>query len=137
MTGSHTSAASPGADDDATGRSQPTILIVDDEQPILDLLHDVLTDEGYRVLIARDGRDAVTLAQLPDVVLILTDLMMPRMDGQMLFSELQDNPATAHIPVLVMTAAQKPVLTSAFAAVIHKPFSIDDLIELVQKYRRF
>ncbi len=79
------------------------VLVVDDERDIVDLLRYNLAREGYEVLAAFDGREALEkAAEKPD--LILLDLMMPVMDGVETCKRLKADPATAHIPVVFLTA---------------------------------
>ncbi|MER3525237.1 MAG: DNA-binding response regulator [Ignavibacteria bacterium] len=81
-----------------------TILVVDDEKDILDLLTYNLQKAGYAVLTARDGTEALQQAhrRLPD--LILLDVMLPEMDGWEVCKELKRDPPTAGIPVVFLTA---------------------------------
>ena len=81
-----------------------TILVVDDDARILALLRVVLEAKGYRVLVALDGEVAtsVTSAEHPD--LIVTDWMMPVLDGVAFCRRLKANTATARIPVVMLTA---------------------------------
>ncbi len=69
-----------------------TVLIVDDELAILDLLRDVLEDEGYTVVTATDGLSALELVHTEQPALILTDIMLPQMDGLTLSARLQADP---------------------------------------------
>jgi DNA-binding response OmpR family regulator len=80
------------------------ILIVDDEPLNLDLLQQELEDRGYEVELAEDGEEALerVAAQHPD--LILLDVIMPRLDGIETCRRLKNNPTTAHIPIVIMTA---------------------------------
>jgi Response regulators consisting of a CheY-like receiver domain and a winged-helix DNA-binding domain len=80
-----------------------TILVVDDEKDILDLLSYNLTKEGFSVITARNGRDALDRArQKPD--LIILDVMMPEMNGLQVIQELKKEKSTASIPVILLTA---------------------------------
>jgi two-component system, OmpR family, alkaline phosphatase synthesis response regulator PhoP len=80
-----------------------TILVVDDEKDIVDLLSYNLTKEGFSVIAARNGRDALDRAkQKPD--LIILDVMMPEMNGLQVIQELKKEKKTASIPVLLLTA---------------------------------
>ncbi len=117
-----------------TGIAGPTVLVVDDELAIRALLQDLLEGEGYRVLVATEGSAALAAAQeeLPD--LVLSDLMMPNLDGRALAAQLHANPQTTHIPVMLMSAAYHPQVDDAFAAVIHKPFDLDVLVETIHPY---
>lgn len=111
---------------------RPIILVIDDEQAILDLLQDMLQDAGYRVLLAKNGQAGIeqTLDAQPD--LILTDLMMPVMDGRTLSRRLRAEPRTALIPQILISAAYRPRDGDAFDAVLAKPFNIEDLLELIR-----
>ncbi|MGA3286226.1 MAG: response regulator transcription factor [Bacteroidota bacterium] len=80
-----------------------TILVVDDEKDIVDLLSYNLTKEGFSVITARNGRDALDRArQKPD--LIILDVMMPEMNGLQVIQELRKEKSTASIPVVLLTA---------------------------------
>src|ERR1700692_1827118 len=82
----------------------PRILIVDDERRNAELLKVMLTPEGYTLLTATNGEDALGLLaeQKPD--LILLDVMMPGMDGYQVVAKIKENPATRNIPVIMLTA---------------------------------
>jgi two-component system alkaline phosphatase synthesis response regulator PhoP len=80
-----------------------TILVVDDEKDIVDLLSYNLTKEGFSVITARNGRDALDRArQKPD--LIVLDVMMPELNGLQVIQELKKEKRTASIPVILLTA---------------------------------
>src|SRR3954447_17561850 len=98
------------------------VLIVDDDAVILTMLRDLVEDVGFTVLTARDGKAALALIQRTPVGLVLTDLMMPYVTGFQLAQHLRSNPATAAIPVLLMSAALPSHIADAFTAVIPKPF---------------
>ena len=88
-----------------------TVLLVDDEHAILDALSGILEDEGFRVVTAGNGREA--LARLgegtpPDVALV--DVMMPVMDGRELLREMQGDPRWRDIPVVLMSAVPQGIL---------------------------
>ncbi len=80
------------------------ILLIEDEFPIRTNLEEVLTEEGFQVISAADGKEGIALAQshLPD--LIICDIMMPEMDGYQVLSYLQSQPATVNIPLIFLTA---------------------------------
>lgn len=83
--------------------SQPTLLIVEDNQEMAELLLSLFNTE-FNCMCATDGQQALDLCQtdLPD--LIISDVMMPNMDGYQLLAALRANPATSHIPVLLLSA---------------------------------
>jgi CheY-like chemotaxis protein len=114
--------------------SPPTslpLLIVDDEPEILDLLRAVLEDEGFTVLTASNGAAAFYLIQRTPVALVVTDFMMPQLSGLELAQRLRNNPETAAIPLILMSAAMPRQASDMFAMVIHKPFSIDVIVDMV------
>src|SRR5471032_1738800 len=83
-----------------------TIVVVDDESLITDFLSFFLKGAGHTVHIARDGRSGLDLISsvVPDIV--ITDFMMPVMSGLELALAMQANPALAHIPIILASAAQ-------------------------------
>ncbi len=86
-----------------TGR----ILVADDNQQNRDLLEAFLADDGHEILMAVDGKDALQVAttQLPD--LILLDIMMPKLSGYEVCSQLKSDPKTRAIPILMITALKE------------------------------
>ena len=113
------------------------VLVVDDEQPIREIIAEVLDEEGYRVEQAANGREALRKLQLGRPDAIVLDLMMPEMDGwefaRTCGAQHADNP----IPILIMSAS--PELTrsaeqlrpSGVRAAIPKPFDVDVFLAVV------
>ncbi|NDY56611.1 response regulator [Desulfovibrio sulfodismutans] len=85
-------------------KNQGTILVVDDEPPVRLFLEQLLADEGFRVLSASDGPQAIEMAKAHAPDLITMDLMMPGMDGTTTIRHLRADPATRDIPVVVISA---------------------------------
>ena len=85
-------------------RALRRVLVVDDERKNRQLLEVMLGEDGYQVLTASSGDDALAMidASAPDIVLL--DVMMPGMDGYQVASRIKGNPATAHIPVIILTS---------------------------------
>jgi two-component system response regulator VanR len=83
---------------------QATILVVDDQPEILDNLELLLEAEGFQVLTARDGIEALALLQSHPVDLILADIAMPRMNGYQLHERVRENPQWVAVPFLFLTA---------------------------------
>lgn len=81
-----------------------TVLIVDDEQDIRDLLAYNLTKEGFSTETAANGKEALEKLEQTNVALIVLDIMMPEMDGFETCRALRSNPKTANLPVLFLTA---------------------------------
>ena len=117
---------------------QRTVLVVDDDPVILRLLEVNFEMEGFVVRTAVDGQDGcdVARAEAPDV--IVSDVMMPRMNGLELVAALKGDPATAGIPILLLSAkAQADDVRSGLAAgaddYVTKPFEPHDLVDRVTK----
>jgi CheY-like chemotaxis protein len=111
------------------------VLVVDDEDPIRELVRGLLMDEGYQVLDAPNGAVALELARQHQPGLVLTDLMMPVMDGTTLCGKLRSDPQTTSVPVIVMTASGPTAAAASGAdAYLIKPFDLDLLLELVARY---
>jgi len=117
-----------------------TILIVDDEQDIIDLVKYNLKREGYSVLTARSGREALRISeQKPD--LILLDVMMPEYDGFEVLKRLKRETKTARIPVIFLTAKGTEIdevlgLELGAEDYLVKPISIPKLIARVKNVLR-
>ena len=117
-----------------------TILLVDDEQDILELVKYNLQKEGFNVLTARNGKQALEHAQsLPQ--LILLDVMMPELDGIEVLKQLKRNRQTEHIPVIFLTARSSEIdevigLELGADDYIVKPISIPKLIARVKSVLR-
>ncbi len=88
---------------DAPG-SGTTVLIVDDEDDILDLLQYNLEREGFATATARDGREALEITEKIEPDLIILDIMMPRMDGIEVCRRLRQDAHLRNIPILMLTA---------------------------------
>ena len=113
---------------------RPSVLVVDDEDVVLQMVQELLADEGFVVLTTSEGRLALSMALQAQPELIITDLMMPGMSGRVLRERLKAEPHTARIPVLVMSAAYQAQPGDDFAGVIHKPFDIDDFLHHVHRH---
>jgi CheY-like chemotaxis protein len=116
-----------------------SILVIDDDLGIRDLLTEILEDEGYGVISAADGQEAIDhLHRSPESpCLILLDLMMPGMNGWQFRQEQQHDPALATIPVVVLSARadiQQQATVVAAAAYLPKPLNIRRLLDTVQQY---
>ncbi len=112
-----------------------TILVADDESPILALLRDLLEDEGHTVLAAHNGREALALARTAHPDLVLSDVMMPLIDGMQLARMLRADAVTRELVVILMSAAHPPDLEAVGAAAfLAKPFDLDAVNRLVARH---
>ena len=113
-----------------------TVLVVDDEFGIVDVLETVLADEGYRVLTACNGKQGlVRLAeQKPDVVLL--DCMMPILGGDGMLRAMAAVPDYQRIPVIMMSSLGEDVIAErckGYAAFLHKPFRVAAVLSTVAR----
>lgn len=115
-----------------------TVLIVDDDPVILDVLRATLEDEGYVVLTAVNG-GALPLARRAQPQVILLDIMMPGMDGMEISKRLRADPATARIPIVVMSATSNLTALAGQMPVddrLPKPFDLDGVSAIVERWTR-
>jgi two-component system, OmpR family, alkaline phosphatase synthesis response regulator PhoP len=84
--------------------SNQTILVVDDEQDLLDLIEYNLKKEGFKVLKAENGYEGIQLAKSDNPDLVLLDIMMPKMGGLEVCEFIRNDPATKKIPIIFLTA---------------------------------
>lgn len=115
--------------------SQPSIMVVDDELLIRDLLYDFFTGQGWEITVAESGAKALEILRQKPVDLVLSDIKMPQMDGLQLAGELRR--AYPGMPVVLMTGY--PSVDSAVSALrarvedyVIKPFNINQLFKLIE-----
>ena len=113
------------------------ILIADDEESLVEFIGRALKKQGYRVITAYDGDNALFLIgeELPDLVIL--DLMMPLMDGWEVCRRAKSDSATRDIPILMLTARSSPDdavqgLDLGADDYMRKPFSLDELLARVR-----
>ena len=82
----------------------PTVLIVDDDQPSLELLHAYLEDVDCQIVAAHDGLEALQIIDRKTPDLVLLDVMMPKMSGFEVCKRIKNDPKTGDIPVIMVTA---------------------------------
>jgi CheY-like chemotaxis protein len=111
-----------------------TILVVDDEPLIVDVLAEVLQDEGYDVVRAYDGHGALAAVEGDAPGLVLMDVMMPGMNGHDAYRAIRAHARGQGIPVVLMSAAVKPSLVDpGVSAFLPKPIDLDKLLGLVAR----
>jgi CheY-like chemotaxis protein len=118
--------------------AEMVVLIVDDEQPIADLIGVAVSQAGHTPVLAFHGRQALEKAREQWPALVITDLMMPLLDGAGFIAALRQD-ASEHgrrtPPIVVMTAASLPSAEAAGAdAVLGKPFELSDLERLLDEF---
>jgi CheY-like chemotaxis protein len=112
------------------------ILIADDYDDNRELLRLILTNAGYTILEARDGKEALALARSSKPDLALIDLSMPTLDGWGLLEQLRAGAATRTIPCIAVTAFagmhdRQRAEDAGFDAYLSKPFRAKDLLDLI------
>ena len=114
-----------------------TILVVDDEEPIQELLRFNLAKEGYLVRVAKDGREALNHVVNDQPDLIVLDLMLPGMDGLEVCRKLRSNPKLQQIPIIMLTAKGEEIdkvlgLELGADDYMTKPFSPRELLARIK-----
>lgn len=117
------------------------ILLIEDEQDVRDLLRYNLSKAGFSVTVASDGLAGLKSARSTPPDLVILDLMLPEMRGEDVCRELKSAPATAHIPVIMLTAKAQPEERIAGLELgaddyVTKPFSPRELILRVEGFLR-
>ncbi|TVR26664.1 MAG: response regulator [Balneolaceae bacterium] len=123
--------------------SKQTILVVDDEQDLLDLIEYNLKKEGFRVLKAENGEQGIQAAREHKPNLVLLDIMMPKMGGIEVCDQMRSDPGLKHIPIIFLTArsderTEIEGLDKGADDFITKPISTTKLISRIKAVlRRF
>jgi CheY-like chemotaxis protein len=113
----------------------PKILVVEDEFAIAEVLEMALTDAGYEVLTAANGRQALErMAEAPRPDLIITDFMMPVLNAAGLVEALRSDPTYRDIPYIVMSSVPEATVReriNGYRAFVRKPFQLAMMVQLV------
>lgn len=108
------------------------ILLVDDEYDIQEIVAEILEDAGYRVLVAKNGREALERLEEDRVDLIILDIMMPIMSGPEMVKELRRRLGDQPMPPILMISAGtegKTVARNLGCDFLVKPFDVDDILK--------
>jgi len=116
-----------------------TILVVDDSATVRKFVSVSLSMQGFRVVTAEDGMDALEKLPREHVDLIITDLNMPNMDGMEFARTLRGNPVYQDLPIIILTSLQEKALKSeseklGINSYLNKPFSLEKVQYEVSKY---
>jgi CheY-like chemotaxis protein len=124
------------------------ILVVEDSMPVAAIIQTALVKEGYKVLLASDGLDALKVAIAERPKLIITDSVMPRMDGYGLLRAIKANPMTSDIPIIMLTSKastedEQKALEFGFSDFIPKPVQplrivsrVKHILTMTKRYHR-
>lgn len=118
----------------ASSAVKKTILIAEDDRVTATLLEAKLKEKGYELIIAHDGKDALALAQTRNPDLIISDVVMPEINGYEFYKSIKKNPVTAGIPVLILSSYTK--MSDTFAVLgadefMSKPIDTEKLLNKV------
>ena len=116
-----------------------TILFVDDEKDLVEMVRSHLEAYGYDVVTACTGKEALEKARAGHIDLMLLDIMMPGISGYDVLSELKNDPATSRIKVIMLTAKSETssllkAQSLGAADYVIKPFDFGELISLIKRY---
>jgi two-component system response regulator MprA len=118
----------PAQDSHSTPETTPTVLVVEDEPAIREVVADLLQNEGYAVRQASDGLQAIDELEVDDVDLVLSDVRMPRLDGPSLAHRLRGHGHA--VPVVLMSAVDCEVDLPG-VRFLPKPFDPDHLLHVI------
>lgn len=114
--------------------STHTVLLVEDEVELREMMQEALESSGYVVVAASDGQEALdAFARIEHVCVVLLDLVMPRMNGWDFFEKMRARPELAGVPVVVHTSAARHAPAGA-TLVLQKPVKLDRLLAVVREY---
>jgi CheY-like chemotaxis protein len=111
-----------------------TVLVVDDEYGIAELLEAVLVDEGHRVLTASNGKHGLRVLEKEKPDVIFLDYMMPIMDGAAMLSNMRSNPVLRNTPVVMMSSIPEATVAErceSYVLFLRKPFNVFHVIDIV------
>lgn len=116
---------------------RPKILVVDDDQPILTLMQNLLREFKFATLLADSGETAIALARSERPDLILLDMKMPTMSGEEVIRAIRSQPGLEQVPIVILSG--EPVSRQELASVgadgaVQKPFDLNDLIEKIRTH---
>jgi DNA-binding response OmpR family regulator len=113
-----------------------TVLVVDDEFGIGEILEAILADEGHDVILAVNGRQALDRLDESRIDLVVSDLMMPIMDGVRLFTAVRERRDLDHVGFVLMSSLPESAVAdriSGYEGYLHKPFRIPAVLEMVKR----
>ena len=116
---------------------KPTILVVDDDQPIVTLMRKLLAEFGFDAVTAMSGTEALAAARAHPPALVLLDKNMPGMSGTEVAHALRADPNLEHIPILVLSGelmSKKELEAMKADAAVLKPFDVMALVEQIKKH---
>ncbi|MCL4294632.1 MAG: response regulator [Anaerolineae bacterium] len=136
------SGSPPAGLEKGSGQKRPLILLAEDNEANIETLRPYLGAKGYRLKVARNGSQAVQMAQEERPAVILMDIQMPVLDGLEAIRQLRANGHFAGVPIIALTALAMPgdrerCLAAGANEYLSKPVSLKDLVELIEQMLPF
>lgn len=115
------------------------VLVVEDDAASAHMIHEILRLEGYAIKVVSEGRAALQSLRSNAYDIVVLDVMLPGMDGIAIMKEIRDDPATAHIPVVILSAKTDDATTWAGWRAgcnyyMTKPFDPDELLQILKRH---
>lgn len=116
------------------------IMVVDDEEPLLILLKEVLENEGFNVITAKSGMECLKKLKKVKPDIIIMDMMMPTMSGYDTIKKIRENPKTKNLRVIILTVSVIEEVSKfqlskyKILDYINKPFDIKEIVKTIKKY---
>jgi len=131
-------ATAPSAPRTAAGKPHSVVLVIDDDAAVHDLMRRSLEKDGFHIETAADGKTGLELARRLKPAVITLDVMMPHLDGWSVLTSLKADPATAAIPVIMLTIVDDKQIGYSLGAADYftKPIDFQRLHQVLEKYRR-
>ena len=114
----------------------PRLLLVEDEESAAEVLATLLKLEGFHVTVAANGKRAIEVLEAVQPALIITDYMMPMMDGVEMAKAIRTMPAYATVPILMTSGVAEAALKqydALLSAFLRKPFRIEALLDVIRR----
>jgi two-component system response regulator CpxR len=118
--------------DSTSTRRSPTILIIDDEDYVAELIATALRLAGYTTHTCYNGREGLIQAQLESFDLVIIDIMMPYLNGDELARQLRAADKTRDTPIVLISAGTRPGEPLPNAVFVPKPFDIEQIVDVVE-----
>lgn len=122
------------------GHSKGRVLLVEDDRSVLRYLEVTLQRAGYDVVTAKDGLEAIKLAQSPAIDVVVTDAIMPHLSGQQLARFVRSNPKLTHLPIVLLTGQENKSAAAApddaVDARLYKPVKAEELTNCLARLLR-
>jgi DNA-binding response OmpR family regulator len=108
------------------------VVVAEDDPPLREMIAETLTGEGFEVATAADGREAVSMARDPDVALLVLDVLLPRISGDVIAELIRSQKASARV-VLMTGDYGTQFAAAAGQPILHKPFTPERLVAAVRE----